>query len=227
MSVQIPAQKTPITKKQALEALWRAWLTYFGSPPPSKEALWIVAAQWALETGWGISMWNYNFGNVKSREGDGYDYQFFACGEEIPFSIYTDWKVKNPDLVQLVRTYFVNEVKYASVKVTPIHPACRFRAFHTAEEGALDHIALLVKRFPTAWACALAGDSVGYAYALSNAHYFTANVDQYLKGLQGCFKMAAEVEGVDYDSLPIMLESEKERILGMFLTMDDVLDGKD
>lgn len=156
-----------MTKEDLIEALWRGYLAYFGTPP-TRESLWIIAAQVILETGLKYCH-NYNFGNVKSKDGDGFDYQFFGCGEEVPLSMANAWKAKDPGLITLKRVYTVNGKQMASVWIDPPHWVSRFRAFHTAAEGALDHIALLVKRFPNAWDAALRKDPQGYAHALRPA----------------------------------------------------------
>ena len=48
---------------------------------PSKKVLGLMVGQWALETGNGRSMRNYNFGNKKASGND--DYQYFRCSEII------------------------------------------------------------------------------------------------------------------------------------------------
>src|SRR5574343_484569 len=212
MPEQLPDLLTPITKAEALEALWRGYLAYFGTPP-TRESLWIIAAQVILETGLKYCH-NYNFGNVKSKDGDGFDYQFFGCGEEVPLSMANAWKAKDPGLITLKRVYTVNGKQMASVWIDPPHWVSRFRAFHTAAEGALDHIALLVKRFPNAWDAALRKDPQGYAHALRAAGNYTADETQYTKGLLGCFKIAKETP-VDYDSLPIMTDAQGDALMNL------------
>lgn len=50
-----------------------------------------------------------------------------------------------------------------------------FRAFASLEEGATDYLALLKKRFVSAWPAVLAGDPAAFVHALKLAHYFTAD----------------------------------------------------
>lgn len=57
----VPVQKTPMSGSEAADAISTAWTKRYGSPP-SKETLSILTAQWALETGHGKLMCNYNFG---------------------------------------------------------------------------------------------------------------------------------------------------------------------
>lgn len=59
-------RRTQLTGTQAAEALSRAWESRKGSPP-SRATLSILTAQWALETGRGESMYNYNFAGIKGQ----------------------------------------------------------------------------------------------------------------------------------------------------------------
>lgn len=207
MATEIEARKTPITKSQAIEALWKGWLAYFGGVP-TPGCIQIVCAQWAIETGWGKSMWNYNMGNAKSREGDGFDYQFFACNELLKTSYAQALQKADP---KGARIQSVRSDGFAWIWFYPPHPASRFRAFHSAEEGAADHISLLARRFPTAIVSAMQGDARGYAHQLKVCGYYTADESQYAAGLLGCLKGIQEL-GIDYEALPQFSRDEMERI---------------
>lgn len=63
-SSEMLPKETPISKEQAANALKRAWEKSFGTPPTLKQIS-ILIAQWAIETGWGSKMIQYNFGNLK------------------------------------------------------------------------------------------------------------------------------------------------------------------
>ncbi len=58
-----------------------------------------------------------------------------------------------------------------------------FRAYGSLDEGAQDYVSVLHTRFPDALAHAAAGDVVGFAHALKQAHYYTASEQQYTQGL--------------------------------------------
>jgi hypothetical protein len=227
--VELPAQKTPATTEQIVEALWKAWMGYFGSIP-KKESIWVVAAQWALETGWGNEMWDWNMGNVKSRDGDGYDFQFYGCGEEISLAEANRWKAKDPTLVTVKRIYENKDGPKASVWVDPPHWACRFRAFHSLVEGATDYLGLLVKRFSIAWEGVERGDPALFGHLLKQQNYYTDDEAHYTKTLTGTFKMMSKL-AIDYDSLPVLTENEKEtlsNLVGLTLqtSIDDVVFGR-
>jgi arsenate reductase-like glutaredoxin family protein len=63
-TIKVPPTKTPLTKDPAIFVLRNAWNKVMGSTPTPKQ-LAIIVAHWAFETGWGNSMVQYNFGNIK------------------------------------------------------------------------------------------------------------------------------------------------------------------
>lgn len=226
MPTELPDKLTPLTKEDLLQAMWKAWMGYFGAAP-KKESIWVILGHIMLETGL-QHCHNYNLGNVKSKDGDGYDYQFFGCGEEIPLSMANAWKAKDPALVVIKRVYEVKGKKMASVWLEPPHWASRFRAFDDILEGATDHIALLTKRFTLAWPYVVEGDPAAFSHALKQQNYYTADEAQYTKTLVGTYAAISKL-AFDYDSLPILTEAEKDRIgnlvsLTIFQSVGEYLD---
>jgi hypothetical protein len=59
----------------------------------------------------------------------------------------------------------------------------RFRAYGTAEEGAVDYVKLLNKRFPKALEAARAGDAEGFVRALKSRGYFTGDENAYVRSV--------------------------------------------
>jgi hypothetical protein len=224
MPVELDAVKTPISKQDLLLALWQAWYQIFGDEP-KKESLCVLGGQFALETGWGKSMWCQNLGNIKSVEGDGHDYCFFGCGEELPLSV-AQHAVHDSPLVTVKRTYAVGSTQMASVWINPKHPWCRFRAFNTLLEGAVDYVKLLNKRFQKAWPAVIAGDPDQFAHYLKVQHYFTADEGQYTATLKSTFKT---MMGVDVEfKHPDLSDDQKTQIqnlvsLTMVQSLDDIL----
>lgn len=208
MAQELIAIKTPITKEEAIRALWHGWLAFFGAPPPKKECIWLLTAQWGLETGWGKSMWNYNFGNVKSIDGDGHDYQFFACNEILDTGHAEQLQEASPQTVKVVPYKSLGK---SVVWFYPKHPGCRFRAFADAAAGATDHISLVNRRFSKAWPSVLTGDPQTYAKALKAQGYYTADEYEYMKGLVGCYNMAAKAQ-IDYTTLDVLTASDVEHL---------------
>ncbi|MEO8905106.1 MAG: glucosaminidase domain-containing protein [Polyangiaceae bacterium] len=62
--------------------------------------------------------------------------------------------------------------------------SARFRVYDSAEAGARDYVHLLATRFPAALAAARAGSAAGFARALAQGSYFTADPVAYAAGLE-------------------------------------------
>ena len=228
MPSELTAVETPVSKQDLLLALWQAWVQIFGSDPPKKESIFVLGGQWALETGWGKYMWCYNLGNVKSVEGDGHDYCFFGCGEELSLSV-AQHAVHDSPLVTVKRTYGSGTQQMASVWIEPKHPWCRFRAFDTLLEGAVDYVKLLNKRFQRAWPAVLAGDPALFAHYLKQQGYYTADETQYTNTLRSTFHTMSS-QNVDFTAAPQpdLTDDQKSRIqnlvaMTMVQSLDDIL----
>ena len=61
---EVPTKKTPMSFNEAMSSLKSAWMSVMGSEP-SQRTICILIAQWALETGRGKYMMNFNFGGIK------------------------------------------------------------------------------------------------------------------------------------------------------------------
>jgi hypothetical protein len=208
MPKEFPDKLTPVGKPELIEALWYAWLVYFGSAPPKRECLWVIAAQWALETGWGKSMHNYNLGNVKSSDGDGYDWCYYECNEAIPKAMAERYQSRDPAHAKI--TAYRNDGN-CWIWFYPPHTGCRFRAFETLNEGAVDQIKILANRFSRSWPAVLTGDPVRFVHELKMTGYFTADEIPYRNGVLSIFNTISKMP-IDYDSLPIFTDAEKQRI---------------
>ena len=198
MSRELPDRLTPCAVADVGLALYVAWRELFGEEP-GRGSLLVLLAQWALETGRGKACHCYNLGNAKSVDGDGYDYTFFRCNEVIGGRV---------------------------VWFDPPHPACRFRAFETLEAGAADYLALLHRRFASAWPAVLAGDPADFAHRLKAARYYTANEAAYAAGLTSLFcefdrTVPRDVPGVpDVTSAPTGDPEAGSRLLGVARDLD-------
>lgn len=203
MAEQIPDQKTQVSTAQVADALFGAWERYFGSRP-SVESICVLLAQWGIETGFGKSMHCFNLGNVKSKEGDGRDYTFFACNEIL----------SAPQAAKMVcsTAKITKDLGDGNVIIWfyPNHPGCRFRAFHTLSEGADDYLKLLVTRFATAWPSVVAGDPRGFSKALKKARYYTADEGQYTAGV---VKIFDSLKGKIHLPDDTLTRQEREKVL--------------
>lgn len=179
---------TPLTAQDVALAFRSAYETVCGVTP-SKECLALLVAQSALETGRWRSIHCFNFGNVKaSRDYTGL-YCMFRCNEVI------DGKV---------------------VWFDPPHPQTFFRAFESAESGAIDHIRFLAgrKRYAAAWEAAQAGTPLAFVEMLKKAGYFTADAGPYARAVISLWKeytpMCERLLARDTQPAPVDPEAERQ-----------------
>ena len=155
MPTELPNRITSITPDEAAQAISEGYKRVTGSKPTVK-ILGLLLGQWALETGNGKSVHNYNYGNAKATSGDEY-YQYFRCSE----------------IVGGVEMFY-----------DPPHPACKFSAFRTSADGAEAYIKLL-KRREHWWKGLQTGTVDGFIKGLTTAPaYFTASPSLYTTGLR-------------------------------------------
>lgn len=209
MSAELPDKLTPITKQELLEALWKSWSRYFGTTP-KKESIWVLASQVQLETGL-QHCHNFNLGNVKSREGDGLDFQFFACNEILPKSQAMKFHEADPEHAKISTTRSDGS---CIIWFYPNHPGCRFRAFRTLLEGTTDYIAILVKRFDQSWPAVSVGDPAEFCRLLKTQGYFTADLASYTSQLVSIYRSFSRL-AFDYDSLPMLTAQEQAELDGV------------
>lgn len=151
ISEELSPVTTPCTTQAMMDALAFAWNKLWNASP-TKEALCVLLAQWALETGWGKKCWCWNIGNYKHVPGDGRDYTYFKCDE----------------VMRDGRTVWYDPSRLAD------KPYCCFKAYSTIEGGAIDYLASLNKHFTSAWPDVLAGNPEAFAHDLKLQHYYTA-----------------------------------------------------
>lgn len=141
---------------EVLRAFRAAFITLIGSTP-SNSTLAILVAQSALECARWASMHCYNFGNMRPPAAWGGFYCQFRCNEKI---------------------------NGAWVWFDPPSPGSNFVAFEQAADGAWYYLTQLQRRWPEAWAAALAGDATGFVHGLKQRGYFTADEAPYRVGVQ-------------------------------------------
>ncbi len=178
----------------------------------------MLSSQIQLETGL-RHCHNFNLGNVKSRAGDGYDYQFYACNEILEKAGAERLHEADPEHAKISSTRSDGK---CIIWFYPNHPGCRFRAFQTLLAGATDYIALLSKRFDKAWPAVDAGDPVEFSRLLRSQGYFTADLAGYTMQIASIFKTFSKLP-FDYDALPIMTATERAELDSVIaLSMSDL-----
>jgi len=204
--MELKAEKTKVTPQQMALALYAAYWKYFHSWP-KKDSIKILLAQWALETGWGKSMWNFNVGNAKSQPGEGHDWCYFKCNEILQRNMAEKLQSDDPSRVKITShrsdgtciTWF-----------SPKHPWSCFRAFGTLEEGTYDHLKMVVNRFNKAWPFVEMGYPEAYSHALKQQRYYTADESSYTRTLKKVFK---KLDSLELPEEPVLNEEERQRVL--------------
>ena len=169
-------------------ALQHGWCRYNNAPPANNDSIFLLLSQWALETARGHAMHNNNIGNVKDVAGVGtYDWQFYACEEDLDPAYAAKLQAASPALVKVVGT---NSRNLSTTWFYPKHPGCCFRAFETLDDGVLDHLALLNNNphFKCAWPAVLQGDPQQFAHLLHVSGYYTASETQYAANVMSLFR---------------------------------------
>ena len=222
----LPDLVTPVDAAELGACFYRVWLEDLRGSAPNREAIIILLAHWAVETGRGSKCHRFNVGNAKASVGGPYDYTFFACGEELSLATAEREAAKDPRVV-ILRKYVYGGRSLASCHIMPKHPWSCFRAFDDLLSGAADHLSLIHRRYPDAFLAALANHPQGYAVELKRRGYYTASVEQYSAALVGSVPWAKkQLDRSDWSSLPGLSSWEIERVNGVValsaqLTEDD------
>lgn len=209
MAEQLAANRTRTSADELIYALREVWTEMLGEVP-GVDSLAVLASHWALETGRGKSMVAFNVGNFKSVEGDGRDYTFF-----------TTWELVNPTLALSIcanstaekpcRVLGPGDHGLTRVEFSPGHPACRFRAYKTLEDGTKDYLRSLKNRFKDSWPAVRMGDPKMFALLLKRQGYYTASLESYTAAMVGLFKemqQAAIRVNADADTNPEIIAGE-------------------
>lgn len=214
MSTKIGDHLTPVTPLQFMQGLAQGWVNLFTTPPTTQE-LFILMAQSTIECGRGWRyIHRYNFGNVKSVDGDGRDYCYFACWEIFSKPVAAAYVANSkPGAVARITDNHSNGT--CTVWFDPEHPACRFRAYCVLKNdgsedswsslvlGMTDYLGLLYKRFNKSWEALKIGDPEAFVRALKVQGYFTADVEDYVKSVTSLVHEFGHLN-VDISSLPII-----------------------
>ena len=176
----VPTVQTPLSFDEAAACLTEALRAVTGKRP-TDQVLALALAKTALETGRWQKMYGYCFGNIKARiETYSGLYQTYKCNEVLVRGGRgaVVWFAPEGELTGAKGT--VTGQRY---EVPPGHPQTRFRAYESAEAGALEYVQFQaqIKRYQAAWQHLLNGQVEPYVRALSAAGYFTAPVETYLK----------------------------------------------
>jgi flagellum-specific peptidoglycan hydrolase FlgJ len=165
---EVTAQSTPMSGEQAAGYLQRAWRQQHNGQNPPNGALEVLLAQWALETGRGRRMLNYNFGGIKA----------------VGAGFRTRYGTTEGD----------------RVAGTATRQQLWFQAYGNADEGARHFVRILTQGMHrgafAAYMQEIAngnGSTAGRTYAerLKASGYYTGNMEDYARNVQGLLPTAA------------------------------------
>lgn len=148
-TIPVAPSRTPLSGTQASAAIRQAYVRVTGEEP-SQGTLAILTSHWALETGQGKSMYNYNFAGIKGKGPEGMT------------------------AVMNTREGYGETTK---------HIRDGFRAYSSAEDGAVDYISLLQRRYASALEAARNEQPGEFVSALKARGYFTGDPELYAKGV--------------------------------------------
>lgn len=176
----IPPVRTPVSPVDVSRA-YRHALSVITGVNPKPEAVAVLHAQCALETGHMKSCWNFGVGNVKA--GNKYE-GLFTC-------IRLNERMPQPD-GSLAYEWYRPEGKEKAdgsidgqvYTVPDGHPQTRMRAFRNLGDGVRDKIRFLNEpNWRPALAHALTGNAGAYVKAIKALGYFTSDVEKYMRAV--------------------------------------------
>ncbi len=193
---KVEAVLTKASVEEVKQALGLAWISLCGERP-SPESICVLLAQWALETGRGASMWNYNLGNVKSHQKSG-DWCFFRC------NVVINGKV---------------------VWFEPDPPGCCFVSYPTLQQGADAYMHKLHTTFSRAWPAVLAGNPTEFSKRLKASKYYTASEEKYTATLCSLYREFLRSVSVRFDLYSVLGVQQALDALGYEPGALDGIDG--
>lgn len=174
----VPPVLTPATPEHVSRAYRTALTNLVGAP--SDEAVAVLHAHGALETGHFKSCYNHNGGNIKAGQQYVGAYTCFPILNEV-FDDGTHWYTPEGELEGGPGT----PLRYPPpLAVPPGEPQSRFRAYSTLASGIEDKIRFLARpEWRPALNFALTGNPDAFVRAIKARGYFTANVDTYARSV--------------------------------------------
>lgn len=182
---RVEVTRTVVMRDDFARAVVSVWPKIFGAQEATDEATSALWSQYLVETG-GSNCWNWNIGNVKKWNGDGFDWMCLnGVWEGFPPAVakkYLDAGVARlstrPDQIKAVGA------NKTCIVFMPPHPMTMFRAYPSLERAVFEHVIVLAfGRHEKCWKYVLAGDVVGVANALSDSGYYTASRAVYSRNM--------------------------------------------
>ena len=152
------------------------------APTLSREAVGVMWAQYAIETGRGAYCWNWNIGNLKVTRSQ--------ADAGVPlFMLPGTWEIE----------------RGRRVVYEPPHEQTWFRWFASLSEAMSHHLVFLAKRYAPAWDAVRAGEPTEFAAKLKSRGYYTGDEGVYAASLRHLLRefLGAVLWGVDPNEVTI------------------------
>jgi hypothetical protein len=131
------------------------------APPLSREAVGVMWAQYAIETGRGAYCWNWNIGNLKVTRSQ--------ADAGVPFFMLPNtWEILGGKRVVF----------------QPPHEQTWFRHFDSLADAMGHHVGFLRRKYGAAWAHIVGGDPTRATEALKAGGYFTGSLEVYASSMR-------------------------------------------
>jgi len=175
---------------------------YWPGGTPKREALALVLAQSALETGRWASMMDWNFGGVKASTK--IDHTYFWTSECVTPAaaekLVRESTATAP--ARMAKDQTKCEPGKVRVSVGPRHPLARFRAYESAEAGARDYLGLLSRRTQAWEVVNTTADAKAFVRAIKASGYFSGPEALYLSNVASMqreflAKLPAEIPAIE------------------------------
>lgn len=201
--------------KKALEASLHATL----NATPSREAVALMLAKTALETGRWRKIHCFNFGNIKAGQKWSGMYTCILLNEVLGGKVV--WFAPEGQLAagpgsSIIGTHYPTPKPGTPQTLWPFepeqgygHPQTRMRAYANKYDGAYDYVDFVSGgRYAPAFPFLLAGDEARWVHAIKQLGYFTADEGLYLKGVASLkHEFLAKLEGLDVEPAPVAQET--------------------
>jgi hypothetical protein len=178
----VPAVRTQVSIADMHSAMSNAWTEAVGVEPTDMSVLTLMA-QWALETGNGASMYNFNVGNFKSAGSNG-----SPAGSYFP----------------LPTTENIGGVTQ--------HVTANFASYDSLAAGVKAYLQAMHGHFGSAWPDVLTGDLDAFAQHLYDKHYYTGippnPVETYAAGLKARRNVIATTLSIDLGASPDQADTD-------------------
>lgn len=184
---ELPVTQTKLPTKEMVSLIRKHW------PELTERGARTLAAQWAIETGFGKNCYSNNFGNVKATS-DKVGHMYLSGIWEFPTprtaAAAEKMVAASGGMAELADAKFKASKGYPAdapiVVFKPPHPQTRFTAFKTADEGMAAYVSFKQKiaaKHPEYSAALNRGDVQDVAAVLAKVRYATAPEAAYASGM--------------------------------------------